>query len=180
MKKFIVTLCLMMVMFIPGIVKAEDKKPIDIYIFHGRECPHCAKAFEFFASIEEDYGKYFTLHQYETWHSASNNDLLKEVAEAYGTKKEEVGVPYIVIGEKVFLGYSQSYDEQIKTAIKYEYNKNEGDRINKVKPIIQQREQNMKSVIIAIVVIVVLSSFVLLANFLVRRKHEKKAIEATN
>ena len=180
MKKIITVICLLIIMLTPGIVRAEDRKKIDIYIFHGSGCPHCEEAFKFFDSIEDDYGKYYNLHRYETWHSASNNDLLKEVAEVMGTKKEDVGVPYIVIGDKVFLGYSKAYDENIKTAIKNEYEKSDSERVNKIKPILEKREQNIKTTVTAVIIIVVLSSLVLAANVIVRKKHSKKKEKPAN
>ena len=178
MKKFLVVLCLI-IMFIPGFVKAETKEPIDIYIFHGDGCPHCAEAFEFFESIEDDYGKYFTLHQYEVWHSASYHDLLVKVAEEMGTKSADVGVPYIVIGEKVFLGYSKSYNEKIISAIQLEYNKDVDKRINKVKPIIAEQENSLKTIFTGITAGTVLLVVGLGTNFLVRKGHSKKK-EETN
>ncbi len=38
------------------------------------------------------------------------------------TNKSAGGVPYIIIGEKVFGGYSSAYDEDIKKAIMAQYN----------------------------------------------------------
>ena len=38
---------------------------------------------------------------------------------------EAGGVPYIIIGDKVFPGYAESYDEDIKTAIKELYDSEE-------------------------------------------------------
>ena len=42
------------------------------------------------------------------------------------------GVPYVIIGEKVFDGYAQSYDDQIKEAIKNEYNNRSTDVFEKL------------------------------------------------
>ena len=178
MKKFIITLCLM-IMLIPGIVKAETKDPVDVYIFHGDGCPHCAEAFEYFESLEEDYGKYFNLHRYEVWHSASYHDLLLKVAEELGTKSSDVGVPYIVIGDKVFLGYSKSYNEKIISAIKLEYEKDVNKRINKVKPIIAEQENSLKTILTGVTAGTVLLVVGLGTNFLVRKARSRKK-EATN
>ena len=177
MKKVLMIFCLI-IMLIPGIVKAETKDPIDIYIFHGDGCPHCAEAFEFFESIEEDYGKYFNLHQYEVWYSVTNHDLLLKVAKELGTKTDDVGVPYIVIGDKAFLGYSKNYNEQIINAIKLEYDRDLDKRVNKVKPIIAEQENNLSTILTSATVFVVLAVLVTLINFIVRKNKKPKKVEA--
>ena len=52
------------------------------------------------------------IEQYPKYH-------LKDVSEKMNNPAE--GVPYIIIGDKVFAGYSEQYDEQIKEAIKTLY-----------------------------------------------------------
>ena len=42
--------------------------------------------------------------------------------------KDAGGVPYIVIGDKVFAGYSESYDDDIKSAIETLYKQSKADR----------------------------------------------------
>ena len=43
-------------------------------------------------------------------------------------KQEAGGVPYIVIGDKVFAGYSEQYDAEIKSQIKKLYETNKSKR----------------------------------------------------
>lgn len=136
-------MCCLLLAFIPNIVYAKDKK-INVYIFHGDGCPHCAKAFEFFDSIEEEYGKYYNLVKYETWTSlfaSRNNKMMKEVAQSFNEDLEKLGVPYIIIGDKTFLGYSDSYKEDIKKAIVDAYN--DEDYEDKVKPIIDKMNNSL-------------------------------------
>lgn len=106
-------------------VAVEDNK-VKIYFFRGEGCPHCADAEEFFNSIEEEYGQYYKILDYETWYDSDNADLLQKVGEV---RKEKIsGVPYILIGDKSWSGYDDSYADDIKEAIKSEYEKDVADR----------------------------------------------------
>lgn len=143
MKKILVMLCLIIVLA-PTAVFAKDNKKINVYIFHGNGCPHCAKAFEFFKSIEDDYGKYYKLVKFETWTSFSakkNNKLLYEVAEGLGEDTSNLGVPFIVIGDKIFRGYAPTYDEEIKKAIVDAYNDDNYE--DKVKPYVDKMKNGL-------------------------------------
>jgi glutaredoxin len=92
--------------------KTIDGKAI-IYFFRGEGCSHCAEAEAWFESIKEEYGKYFIIKDYETWYNQENAELMKKVAKARG--EEANGVPYIIIGDKSWMGFTQSYtDEMLK------------------------------------------------------------------
>lgn len=106
-------------------VKEEDNR-VKIYFFRGDGCPHCADAEEFFNSIKEEYGQYYKILDYETWYNSDNAALLQKVGEA---RKEEItGVPYILIGDKSWSGYNDSFADDIKNTIKSEYEKVVADR----------------------------------------------------
>ena len=106
-------------------VKEEDNR-VKIYFFRGDGCPHCADAEEFFNSIKEEYGLYYKILDYETWYNSDNAALLQKVGEA---RKEEItGVPYILIGDKSWSGYDDSFADDIKNTIKSEYEKVVADR----------------------------------------------------
>ncbi len=99
----------------------ETDDQVTIYLFRGKGCTVCKKFLTFLNSIVPEYGKYFKLVSYETWNNPDNKELLNKVADFTGVANE--GVPYIVIGDQVFGGYYSGYDEDIKKAIKDEYNK---------------------------------------------------------
>ena len=173
MKKFFAVLLLTLLIF-PVMVNAKDKKKINVYIFHGNGCPHCAKAFEFFDSIEKDYGKYYKLVKYETWTSFNasyNNKLMYKVAEELGEDTSELGVPFIIIGDKIFRGYTTAYDDEIKKAIEDAYN--DENYVDKIKPIIdKQRNGIITNVAIAGGFSVGLIGLIVLNLFLRRTKKE--------
>ena len=94
----------------------ETDDQITIYMFRGTGCGYCKAFLTFLNSITEEYGKYFKLESYEVWSNQNNGELMQEVGEFLG--EQAGGVPFIIIGDKVFPGYNEVYDEDIKTAIK--------------------------------------------------------------
>ena len=107
---------------IENIVKEDNK--VNIYFFWGNGCPHCAKEFEFFESIKEEYGNYYNLYTFETWYNDENAKLLYTFAE--NMNDEVSGVPYTIIGEQSFSGFSEKYKSDFIDAIKVQY-KNDFD-----------------------------------------------------
>ena len=107
----------------------EDYKETDdqaiIYLFRGNGCGYCRAFLTFLSSISKDYGSKFKLVSFEVWNDAANNDLMKEVANQTG--EAAGGVPYIIIGDKVFPGYISSWDEDIKAQIDKQYKDNSYD-----------------------------------------------------
>lgn len=174
MKKFFALLCLLLLIF-PAMVSAKDKKKVNVYIFHGNGCPHCAKALEFFDSIKDEYGKYYKLVKYETWTSMNaqyNNKLMVKVAEEFKEDTSQLGVPFIIVGDKVFRGYSKAYDEEIKKAIKDAYE--DDNYVDRVKPIVtKMRNSILTNVGIAGGCSVCLIGLIVLNLYL--RKNKKEA-----
>lgn len=104
----------------------EDSRKVKLYFFHGNGCPHCAEAEEFFDSIQDEYGDKFKIVAYEVWYNSDNSELLQKIGEV---RDESItGVPYIMIGNKSWSGYSSELDSEIKEAINSEYEKEVADR----------------------------------------------------
>ncbi len=97
----------------------ETDKQVTIYLFRGKGCGFCRAFLTFLNSIVDDYGKYFKVVSFEVWNDEENSALLSSVAAFLN--KDLQGVPFIVIGDKVFDGYSDAYDEDIKSTIKELY-----------------------------------------------------------
>lgn len=94
----------------------ESKDKVNVYIFRGNTCSYCLKAITYFTSIVEKYGQYFNLVTYEVWQNTDNANLMNDVASVFNEKAN--GVPYIVIGDKTFNGYSETMNSDIETQIK--------------------------------------------------------------
>ena len=125
-------------------LKYQDYKETDdqitIYLFRGKGCGYCRAYLEFMNSISEEYGKYFKIQSYEVWHNSDNSKLMKEVANFMN--EETSGVPFIIIGKKVFTGYSETYDENIKTAITDLYKTDASDRYDVLKEMEKSKTDN--------------------------------------
>lgn len=128
MKKLKLLLVFLMALILPVMVYAEgeEAKEVNVYLFRGEGCPHCEEAIEWFKSIEEEYGSKFNIVDYETWYDEENAELMQKVAEARGETAE--GVPYIIIGNKSWNGFTDSYKSEMIEEIESEYNKAEADR----------------------------------------------------
>lgn len=99
----------------------ENENQITIYMFRGQGCAHCQDFLNYVAkTLVPQYGNYFKLISFETWENSSNATLLKNVSSFLG--EPAGGVPYIVIGDKYFIGYGEALNTQIETAIMSLYN----------------------------------------------------------
>ncbi len=108
----------------------EDDKQAIVYLFRGNGCGYCRNFLTFLSSITKDYGKYFRVVSFEVWGDKKNSELLSKMPKVTG--EDAGGVPYIIIGSKVFGGYSSSYDSEIKQAIMDEYNNPSEDVFSKL------------------------------------------------
>ena len=105
--------------------ESDDK--ITIYLFRGKGCSFCKAYLTFMDSITEEYGKYFNMVSFEVWNDENNWNLMQRVS-YYMRSEIAGGVPYVIIGDKVFPGFTESYGEDIKKAIVDLYNTNKNER----------------------------------------------------
>ena len=112
--------------------KENDDQAV-IYLFRGKGCGYCRKFLTFINSIVNDYGKYFKVVSYEVWYDQNNAELMSSVANKFGD--EANGVPYIIIGDKTWNGYAETYDEEIKSQIKKVYNTKKSKRYDIMKEV---------------------------------------------
>lgn len=95
---FLLIVCLL---FIPS-VYGKEKNLVNIYLFYSDTCPHCANEKKLLNELEDKYDN-IRIYKYEVGNS-DNSKLLEDVALMFDTKV--TGVPFTVIGEKVFKGFS--------------------------------------------------------------------------
>ncbi len=110
MKKISYVLVFLLI-FIPNIVLGKE---LNIYLFYGDGCPHCAAEEKFLNGFikKNDNVK---LHKYEVWYNDDNVAKLEEVAKI--TEEEADAIPYLVIGDTVFVGYADSFSKKIEKRI---------------------------------------------------------------
>ena len=139
--------------------KKEEEKitcanDVNIYLFWGDGCPHCEGAIAFFESIEKEYGHCFNLEKFEVWKDKENQKLMKKVGNYFG--KEIKGVPFIIIGEETFSGYSSQLNEDILKAIKNAANDEEYvDVIEKVQNG-EMKSSNSSDTVVTVMIILLI------------------------
>ena len=153
----------------------EDDKQTIIYMFRGNGCGFCRNFLTFLNSISEEYGKYFRLVSFEVWGDTNNNSLMNKVAGYTGVAAR--GVPYIIIGDKVFDGYAADYDEAIKEAIMNQYDKNDADIFEKIAKAEKGNSVSSFAVIFWNFVIVAVATGI---NIYISNKNTEKVLNALN
>jgi len=107
-------------------VQAENK--INVYFFWGEGCPHCAKEKELLDYYTSKY-PYVQIFDFELYHNYSNGQILSEVASILNIRVD--GIPFTVIGDKYFSGYSEAVSpDQILERIEYCYKNNCSDSLS--------------------------------------------------
>ena len=133
----------------------ETPSKVNVYFFRGEGCPHCEEMQEFFDSIEDEFGQYYTMNTYEVWYNQDNADLMEEVADTLGVKV--TGVPFLVIGDQTWNGYASSYDAEIEAKILSEYN---SDSRYDVMTAEEPEANNVAAVLIVVAVVGVIGGIV--------------------
>lgn len=122
MKKFkYLVLIIFIYFFFISNVKADNV--INIHLFYGDGCPHCAAEEEFLNEYLKNQSD-VNLIKYEVWNNKDNQALYGDVQKAL---KETVNsIPYLIIGEKSIVGYSPEItDKEIKKYVEYYKNNDE-------------------------------------------------------
>lgn len=133
----------------------ETPSKVNVYLFRGEGCPHCEEMLEFFDSIEEEFGQYYTMNTYEVWYNQDNAELMQDVADKLGVSV--TGVPFLVIGDQTWNGYASSYDAEIEAKILSEYN---SDSRYDVMTAEEPKANNVAAVLIVVAVVGVIGGIV--------------------
>ena len=135
MKKYFLLFLFFIFMLVPISIIADNNSAAKVYLFYAGD-PHSDAAINYFDSIKNDYN--FELIKYEIWRNQDNEiitneeneKLMEDIARELG--KEAGATPFIIIGEKTFLGYSEESNDEIILAIKTEgSNNNKNDFVSK-------------------------------------------------
>lgn len=101
-----------------NVVKEDNK--VNIYFFWGNGCPHCEDEIQFFEDIKKKYVNYYNLYTFETWYNEENAKLL--YAFAKGMDDDVTKVPYTIIEDKSFVGFSEKYKSEFIREIEKQHN----------------------------------------------------------
>lgn len=100
-----------------GVELEEDV--VNIYLFYGSTCPHCAKEKEVLDKLEVKYEGKVKVYKYEVWSNKDNRDIMFEVKNLFDMPVNE-GVPFTVIGTKTYYGYDEWVGTDLeKQLVKY-------------------------------------------------------------
>ena len=141
-----------------------DEKAVNVYLFRGATCSHCLDAVAFFAKINEEYGTNFNLKTYEIWNNEDNSDLAVRAARKVGVN-ELSGVPFIIVGNQYWSGYTDSIGDQIVAAIMDEYEKT--DRYD----VMVKLEEGISETVVIIVTLIITAAII--AGLIFARKSAK-------
>ena len=156
-----------------------DNTKINLYLFYGSECPHCEEERKWLAQIKDKYEYCLNIVEFEVWHNESNANLMKTVGEKFTTKPD--GVPYTIIGDTAYVGYSDSIASRIESKIKqYTLQESNDDEI-KI-PILGTVDMNTISIPLVAVILGFIDGFnpcamwilLFLINMLFNLKDKKK------
>lgn len=139
MKKILKFLIVFAVFLLLPVSAKADEKVINIHLFYGNGCPHCAAEEEFLSDYLKDRTD-VKLYKYEIWYDSHNQELLSKVQKEMGTTNKN-GVPFTVIGKKTIVGYADGVtDEQIKDAINYYLNNDYRDYAGEITGKVKKAE----------------------------------------
>lgn len=80
----------------------KDKNFVNIYLFYSDTCKHCESERKLLSELEREYEN-IRIYEYEITND-ENAHLLEEIAKLKGTTA--TGVPFTIIGDMVYKGYS--------------------------------------------------------------------------
>jgi cytochrome c biogenesis protein CcdA/thiol-disulfide isomerase/thioredoxin len=93
---------------------AQQSKPVDLVLFYGRGCPHCAAMRDYLATLKKRYPQ-LRVDAYEVYFNGANARLFERMADAYKFKID--GVPTAFLGNAVFSGYAEDMQPAIERQI---------------------------------------------------------------
>lgn len=117
MRKYIFLLFLLVIVLIPNKVFALNE--VNIYFFYSDECNICSQEKAFLEALKD---RYFNVRIYSySIASDTNYSLMTQAKELYNVSTS--GVPFTIIGDSTFIGFSQSKKCDMEKKI-YEYSYN--------------------------------------------------------
>ena len=168
MRKKIFSLLLILVLLLPFSVLAltedyqnkmasitnteiEDGK-VNFYLFKGEGCPHCADEEKWLQDIKKEYKDYVNFYEFEVWYDENNSKMMEEAKEIFDFSGP--GVPFTVIGDKYYSGFSDSIGMMMENTINDYLNTEINDDFNKKIDIPILGKVNMKNSSLGIIAIV--------------------------
>ena len=130
MKKILKFVFFSLILFLPVIVNAENfnyqdkvydivgeeqENKVTVYLFYSSSCPHCKAENVFLDDLQDEYGDEIVIKRYEVTSSTTNYSYMKKAKERVNATSS--GYPFTVIGEKYYVGYSETNGNIMKNTI---------------------------------------------------------------
>ena len=101
-------------LFILPSINAEEKKQVNVYLFHCNNCSHCKAEIEFLDEIQKEYEN-LKINLYEINDVKENKELMINIKEKLNI--DSPMVPFTVIGDYYYIGYNDGVKDGIKNLI---------------------------------------------------------------
>lgn len=101
-------------LFILPSINAEEKKQVNVYLFHSNTCSHCKAEIEFLDEIQKEYEN-LKINLYEINDVKENKELMINIKEKLNI--DSPMVPFTVIGDYYYIGYNDGVKDGIKNLI---------------------------------------------------------------
>ena len=101
-------------LFILPSINAEEKKQVNVYLFHSNTCSHCKAEIEFLNEIQKEYEN-LKINLYEINNVKENKELMINIKEKLNV--DSPMVPFTVIGDYYYIGYNDGVKDGIKNLI---------------------------------------------------------------
>lgn len=101
-------------LFILPSINAEEKKQVNLYLFHSNTCSHCKAETEFLNEIQKEYEN-LKINLYEINDVKENKELMINIKEKLNI--DSPMVPFTVIGDYYYIGYNDGVKDGIKNLI---------------------------------------------------------------
>lgn len=125
-------LILTILLLLPISISAKEK--VDLYLFHSETCMHCQAEIEYLNKIKKEYDN-LKIHLYEVDSHKDNAKTMIKVKEKLDI--DSPNVPFTVIGNYYYIGFSDGIADGIKELIEKYSNE---PQTNMVKPILEDKE----------------------------------------
>ena len=107
-----------------------DENKLNIYLFWGEGCPHCEEEWKFLNRIAPKYYDKIHVYGFEVWNSKENQKIMDEFKDKLNISKDS-GIPLTIIEDKYYIGYDESYNDEILKLIKNNHKNSKDIYLNK-------------------------------------------------
>lgn len=122
----------------PGEAAQDEPNQVNLHLFYGDGCPHCANQKDFLKKINPDYPN-LKVYLYEVYYNKDNLKLMQLLADKL--KVSAGGVPFTVIGDRATVGFDKV---ELENNIKYFSINSHQDMVEQIKKDVDKTKDKQK------------------------------------